>query len=80
MKSFGVFHIYDMYIGGIDAVESQKDLICVFPSWEEATKFVDNNANPHTYEGPFSERLSCGELVAEELPTKVAETQMWWKK
>lgn len=73
---FGVFHKYDVDGGFGDAV-SERDLICVFKTAEEANDFVEKYEKPHVYDVPYCE-LYCGTLEVQELPTTYNEENFWW--
>ena len=75
-KVYGVFHLYDEDGGFGDAIR-QKELICIFDSEEKANAFKEKYQNPHEYSEPY-DKLYCGELQVEELPTTYNETDFWW--
>lgn len=75
---FGVFHKYDVDGGFGDAI-SERDLICVFKTAEEANDFVEKYEKPHVYDVPYCE-LWCGTLEVQELPTTYNEENFWWLK
>ena len=76
MKTFGVFHIFDVDGNFGDAVR-QEELICVFNSEEEANEFKTKFERPHVYDCPYH-ALECGKLEVRELPTTYNEKDFWW--
>ncbi len=76
MKTFGVFHIFDVDGGFGDAIP-QEDLICTFNSEEEAKDFIKKFEKPHVYDCPY-QCLECGKLELRELPTTYNEKDFWW--
>lgn len=76
MKTFGVFHIFDVDGGFGDAIP-QEDLICTFNSVEEAWDFIKKYEKPHVYDCPY-QCLECGQLELRELPTTYNEKDFWW--
>lgn len=76
MKTFGVFHIFDVDGGFGDAIP-QEELICTFNSEEEAKDFIKKFEKPHVYDCPY-QCLECGQLELRELPTTYNEKDFWW--
>lgn len=76
MKTFGVFHIFDVDGGFGDAIP-QEELICTFNSEEEAKGFIKKFEKPHVYDCPY-QCLECGQLELRELPTTYNEKDFWW--
>ena len=76
MKTFGVFHIFDVDGGFGDAIP-QEELICTFNSVEEAWDFIKKYEKPHVYDCPY-QCLECGQLELRELPTTYNEKDFWW--
>lgn len=76
MKTFGVFHIFDVDGGFGDAIP-QEELICTFNSVEEAWDFIKKYEKPHVYDCPY-QCLECGQLEMRELPTTYNEKDFWW--
>ena len=76
MKTFGVFHIFDVDGGFGDAIP-QENLICTFNSEEEAKDFIKKFEKPHVYDCPY-QCLECGKLELRELPTTYNEKDFWW--
>ena len=76
MKTFGVFHIFDVDGGFGDAIP-QEELICTFNSVEEAWDFIKKYEKPHVYDCPY-QCLECGKLELRELPTTYNEKDFWW--
>jgi hypothetical protein len=76
MKTFGVFHIFDVDGGFGDAIP-KKELICTFNSEEKAKDFIKKYENPHVYDIPY-QALECGKLELRELPTTYNEKDFWW--
>lgn len=74
MKTFGVFHIFDVDGGFGDSI-SKEDLICTFNSEEEAKNFIKKYEKPHVYDFPYH---ACGTLELRELPTAYNEKDFWW--
>ena len=76
MKTFGVFHIFDVDGGFGDAIP-REELICTFNSVEEAWDFIKKYEKPHVYDCPY-QCLECGQLELRELPTTYNEKDFWW--
>ena len=76
MKTFGVFHKFDVDGGFGDAIP-QEELICTFNSVEEAWDFIKKYEKPHVYDCPY-QCLECGQLELRELPTTYNEKDFWW--
>lgn len=76
MKTFGVFHIFDVDGGIGDAIE-EKELVCIFNSEEEANEFKAKYEKPHVYDCPY-QCLECGKLEVKELPTSYNDKDFWW--
>lgn len=74
MKTFGVFHLFDVDGGFGDSI-SKEDLICTFNSEEEAKNFIKKYEKPHVYDFPYH---ACGTLEVRELPTVYNEKDFWW--
>jgi len=64
MKTYSVFHNYDVDGGFGDAV-SCTDLVAIFESKVDAEAYVEKYSNPHVYDKPYTE-LWAGELHIEE--------------